>query len=389
MIAEEDLLWVARSQPPVLTVYLNTMAQDPSRHPTVPPGVTWFRREAKAMSRASSPREANELLREVQRVEEFLEGRHPQEKALAIFAGQKTWKIVPLSGSVRNEIQWGRPAIGQLFRLLSERKPYGLVVVDHRGARFFLYLPHQLTLLGEKQYDIDKSQWKRSDVAHISSGRTRKAQGPGHDLVNDRVEAQYKHLCAETADQMLVLNRQHHFIAVLVVGPERLVGSIKANFPPSFQERVVSVPEDLGNFSAASIGRRLDPVIARCELDRQSANLEHLFTGNPRAIVDPDEVFARLQDGTLGNLVIADNVDFHLHQCTKCELINRSSDPVCPSCGSARRKVELLEVLPELAAAHSTEVEFVTGEPAQILLAKAGGIAGWVRQEKKAVAGEI
>jgi hypothetical protein len=340
------------------------------------------------MSRASSPREAKELLREVQRVEEFLEGRQPQEKALAIFAGQKTWKVFPLTRNVKNEIHWGRPAIGQLFRLLNEGKPYGLVVVDHRGARFFLYLPHQLTTLGEKQYDIDKSQWKRSDVAHISSGRNRKAQGPGHDLVNDRVEAQYKHLCAETADQMLVFNRQHHFVAVLVVGPERLVGSIKANFPASFQERVVSVPEDLGNFSAASIGRRLGPVIARCELERQSANVAHLFTGNPGAIVDPDEVLARLQNGTLGNLVIADNLDFHLHQCTQCQLVDRSSDPVCPRCGTVRQKVELLEVLPELAAAHSTDVEFATGEPAQILLAKAGGIAGWVRQRKKAVAGK-
>ena len=112
-------------------------------------------------------------------------------------------------------------------------------------------------------------------------------------------------------------------------------------------------------------------------------------SGNPGVIVDPDEVLARLQNGTLGNLVIADNLDFHLHQCTQCQLLDRSSDPVCPRCGTARRKVELLEVLPELAAAHSTEVEFVTGEPAQILLAKAGGIAGWVRQKKKAVAGEI
>jgi hypothetical protein len=172
MIAEEDLLRVARSHAPVLSVYLNTMSLDPGRHPTVLPGVNWFRREAKSMSRASSPHGAEQLLRQVQRVEEFLEGRHPQEKALAIFAGQKTWKIVPLSGSVKNEIHWGRPAIGQLFRLLNERKPYGLVVVDHRGARFFLYLPHQLTTLGEKQYDIDKSQWKRSDVALAAAHST-------------------------------------------------------------------------------------------------------------------------------------------------------------------------------------------------------------------------
>jgi hypothetical protein len=49
MIAEEDLLRVARSQAPVLSVYLNTMSLDPGRHPTVLPGVNWFRKEAKSM----------------------------------------------------------------------------------------------------------------------------------------------------------------------------------------------------------------------------------------------------------------------------------------------------------------------------------------------------
>src|ERR1700739_1398394 len=54
------------------------------------------------------------------RVEEFLEGRHPQEKALAIFAGQNSWTVLSLETAVQDEIHWVKPAVGQLVRLFGE-----------------------------------------------------------------------------------------------------------------------------------------------------------------------------------------------------------------------------------------------------------------------------
>jgi peptide subunit release factor 1 (eRF1) len=386
MFAKEELRALTHLKPPILTICLNTMRQDHSRFQTLDESMAWLHKEVDFISRGLLPRDARNFGRETQRIQDFLQARHPREKALVIFSGHETWKVVPLPSHVENQIYWGRPAIGTLFRLLSEYKTYGVVVVDHQAARFFEYFAGQLALLAEKEYRVDKSQWKRGDVAHVSSGLARKAQGPGRDLVNDRIEVQYEHLCKEIADQMWVFTRELNFTGVLVVGPQRLVGATKKNFPGSFQARVVLVPEDLAKLSATKILRRLEPVIANCEAVRQSTEVKNALAGNRGSIIEADEAIARLQGGTLRSILIAGDLEFHLHQCEKCGLVNRSADNVCPVCGGPRRNVDLLDVLPQLAATHGTEVEFVTGEAAQTLT-KAGGVAGWERQRRKAVAG--
>ena len=386
MFTKEELLTVAQLKPPVLTIYLNTLRRDHSRFQTLSESTAWLHKRIDSISRGLPLRDTRNFGRETQRIQDFLRARHPREKALAIFSGPDTWKVIPLPGQVENQIYWGRPAIGTLFRLLSEYKDYGVVVVDHHGARFFEYIAGQLVPLGAKEYRVDKSQWKRGDVAHVSSGLARKAQGPGRDLLNDRIEVQYEHLCKEVADQMWDFTRKLNFTGVLVVGPQRLVGATGKNFPTSFQARVVLVPEDLVKLSATKILRSLEPVIANCEAVRQLTEVKNVLAGMRGSIIEADEAIARLQGGTLRSILIAADREFHLQQCEKCDQISRSADNVCPVCGGQRRKVDLLDVLPQLAATRGTEVEFVTGEAAQTLT-KTGGIAGWERQYGKAAAG--
>jgi len=287
MLVTEALRKMTQSQPPVLTVYLNTLSPDSGRHPTVPPAVAWFRKEASTISRTLLRRDAKQFLREAQRVEEFLEGRHPEEKVLVIVAGKQSWVVVLLPSRTENEIHWGKPAIGQLFRLLSEHKRHGVVAVDHRTARFFQYISGDFTELGAKQFDIDESQWKRGDVAHVSSDTTRKGQGPGRDLFEHRLEAQYKHLCRETAEQVIALSGRNKFTGVFLVGPERLTGSIAKNFSAAFRQRVVLVSEDFGSFPAAKIAQRLEPVITNWELQRQRGRLNIFLTGMGMPLLRP------------------------------------------------------------------------------------------------------
>lgn len=73
----------------------------------------------------------------MQRIEAFFRGRDPGERALAIFAGPKTWVVFPLQIAVENELVWGQPAIGQMFRLLHEHRSCCIITVDHQAARFF------------------------------------------------------------------------------------------------------------------------------------------------------------------------------------------------------------------------------------------------------------
>jgi Bacterial archaeo-eukaryotic release factor family 10 len=381
-----EIQTIAASPVPILTVYLNTQNRNASRHPRVPNHLAWLRKESASLARTLLPRDAERFQQAVARVEQFLEGRHPEEKALAIFYGQETWTVIPMQTSIDNEIRWGKPAIGQLFRLLSEHNSYGVAVVDHQAARFFLFLLGELTQLGEKSFAIDESQWKRKDVGRVASERTRKAHGSDQDLVERRIEAQYERLFRETADQAVVLCKEHDLAAVFLVGPERLVGPIERKFPTAFRAQLISVIEDYGKFSPRGIRRRLEPLMADYEQKWQIAAVEQLLAADRGSVTDVDEALARLQDGTIRNLVVTADHDFQLRECAKCGTVNRFGDPVCASCGGERRNVALLDILPGLAAKLGTKVEFVSGEAAQIL-ARAGGIAGWLRQTKRIAAG--
>src|SRR5450755_946340 len=137
MIAANQIQTLTNLEEPVVSLFLNTENPNPSRHPRVAADVSWLRKNKAALEQSFTVHEAKEFEKVFARVEEFLEGRHPQEKALAIFAGQDSWTVLSLETAVQHEIHWGKPAVGQLVRLLGEHSRYGVVAVDRNTARFF------------------------------------------------------------------------------------------------------------------------------------------------------------------------------------------------------------------------------------------------------------
>jgi hypothetical protein len=386
MYDQKRLQEIALLPSPVLTVYLNTASQDPSLHPVVPACLRWFTDKSEAFSRTLSPRDGKRFKEQVERFERFLSLRRPQEKAMAAFVGQDVWEVFPLHICLENQLRWGKPSVAQLFRLLSEHRPYGVVVVDHHGARFFRSHLGELTTIVEKQYEIDESQWKRTDVAHIASERTRKAHGADRDLFDHRLRAQFEHLCAETANQLLALSKKNDFAGLFLVGSHRLIDSIQKHLPSVASGLVVSVSEDTGGFSPTEILERLEPLVADYERKRQLAEVDHVIAADAGTIRDIDETLARLQGGTIRTLVVASDHDFQVRECAKCGIVSRSTDVACAVCGGERRRIALLDVLPRLSTEHGVKVEFVKGEAAQVL-GKAGGTGGWLRQSKRSAVG--
>ena len=384
MLHMKEIQAIAASPAPILTVYVNTQNRNASRHRRLPEHLAWLGKYARSFSPTLPPADVERFGYEIARVKEFLEGRHPEETALAIFAGPHTWTVISLHTSIQNEICWGQPAVGQLFRLLSEHVPYGVVVVDHHAARFFCLHLGELTELGEQQFDIDESQWKRTDLGHIASERTRKAHGPDRDLYKHRMEAQFEHRYRETADRAMAFSKEHCFAGLFLAGPESLLASLRSKFPAA--ARVVPVSEDLGGFSSNEIRRRLEPLVADHERARQITEVEQLLSADNGTVTNTDEALAKLQEGTIRTLLVAADHDFQLRECAKCGALNRSSDPLCPDCGGERHSLALLDVLPRLAAARGAVVEFVSGIAAEKLVA-AGGMGGWLRQSTKSAAG--
>lgn len=378
MFNAKEIRAIATVSEPVLTAYLNTQDRTASVHPQVPVCLAWFRKQAASLSQTLPAPSAQKLQQQVARVERFLDGRHPEEKALVLFAGRETWRVLPLYASVTNELHWGAPSIGQLFRLLNQSDSYGVVVVDHQAARVFHYVLGEFNQLIQWRLKIDESQWKRKDVGPVSRERRQTLRGSNRDVFEHRLQEQYDRLYREIAENTVALLQQHNFAALFLVGSERLIGPIERNLRPATRERIVRVTANFGKFSMAKILRRLESLIADYHLNRQLADVEQLFAAARGTVTDADEALATLQDGALRTILVASDIRFPLRECTNCGLVNRSADPACPNCRGARRDVDLWDVLPELAAVHGTRVEFVGGKAARILT-QAGGLAGWLR----------
>lgn len=386
MLPSNQFQTIAELPAPILSVYLNTMNQNSSRHPRTSVHLTWFRKQAAAVAPTLPIQDRKQFLREANRVEQFLERRRPEERSLAIFASEKTWTVVPLQTNIESELQWGRPALGQLFRLLNGHPPYGVIAIDHQAARFFEYRLGELTPLGEKVFDIDVSGWSKKDLGHFAGESIRKTRGSNREVFEHRMEAQYERLCSETAEEAVSFWKKLDFEGLFLVGPDQLTNLIRTKLSQPFSPQVFSISMDIGKFSPRSILRRVEPQMTEFEQKRQLATVEQILTGAGKFETNPDEILARLQQGSIHTLVVSSDLNLKLHECTQCGLAARSADPVCTSCGGVLRPASLFELLPGLAARQHTRVEFVSDEAAR-LLAKVGGIGGWSRQPSKKAAG--
>ncbi|HXJ07139.1 MAG TPA: VLRF1 family aeRF1-type release factor [Candidatus Acidoferrum sp.] len=386
MLPSNQIQTIAELQAPILSVCLNTMNRNSSRHPQTPAHLAWFRKQAAAVALTLSIQDRKQFLREADRIEQFLERRRPEERALAIFAGGKAWTVVPLQTNVESELQWGKPALGQLFRLLNGHPPYGVVAVDHHAARFFVYRLGELTSLGEKVFDVDVSGWRKKDLGHFAGERVRKTRGSNREPYELRLEAQYERLCRETAEETVSLWKKCGFEGLFLIGPDQLTHFIRTKLSNPFSAQVFSIAMVIGKFSPRSILRRVEPHVAEFEQRRQLATVKQLLIEEGKFETDLDELLARLQQGGIHTLVVASDLDLKLHECIQCGLAARSADPVCMNCGGELRPASLFELLPSLTATHHTRVEFVSGEAAR-LLAKVGGIGGWSREHSLMAAG--
>lgn len=384
MLRIEQLKEVAGLPAPVLSVYLNMRSENASRHPQADAYEAWLRNEAKSISRALPYHDNEQFLKEVQRIEALLHHRHPEERALAIFAGPATWIVFHLQTPVENEFAWGRPAIGQLFRLFNEHKSSCIVVIDRRGARFFSYAMGELIEIAAKRFEVDPSQWKEN-TGDSASDRVQKVRAARSYHFKRRVETRYARLCHQVAEQAATLSKQYALTHIYVAGPDRLIEPMHTQFPPAFAGAISYISEDLGKLSREELLWRFEPIITKHEQEHQMEVVTRLLTSEKGAVATLDETLAQLQEGGVRSVVMSRDCDFDIRHCEKCGTASRAADPLCAVCAGERRKVSFREFLPVLLLARDAKVEIVSGEAAK-MLEQAGGMGGWLRAMKVAAA---
>ena len=370
---------------PLLTAYLNTRRAEPSRHPLVPESFVWLKKEAKLVGRGLSQAEQDLLERQLARIREFLDERSPKERGLVIFAGAKTWELVPLQIAVDNELHWGRPSVSQLLWLVDEHKPSCVVVVDHKGACLFQYQLRELLKIGQKKFEIDISGWKKKDIGHIAGQEIQKTRGSQRDAFEHRMDAQYGHACKETADQAIALSKEHNYAAIILIGEDRLLRSVKAAIPRDVCHHVITTQQDFAGLTDSELEKRLEPIIEVWERTHQDAIVSEFLDSDRGTVTGIEESLFQLQKGSARKLLLTRDLDVDVRQCLKCGWTERTGDPLCSACGGVKRTVTLREVLPALAKLHKADIQIVSGDAANIMR-KRGGMGAWLRGAELAVA---
>ena len=385
MLSADQLASLDRVPGAILTLYLNTQPDEPGRHLPVPNSLIWLRKHAKSVAEALESCDRAQFESQLHRVETFLAGRHPHEKALAIFAGSDAWQLAALPVAVQNDLKWGRPAVSQLLLLTEENRPYCVVVVDKKKARFLRFQFAELSTIEELPFAPDVSQWKEMEMGHVTGQGVRKTRGSQRDAFDHRVRAQYARACGETAHRAASVSRKDKLAAIFLVGASHLVELIAADISPEFHESLGFLREDLGGIPIAELGRRLAGPIHEWEKQRAESLVRNLLGENPDAVTEADEVLAQLQEGAISRIVVVQGLSLSLHECERCGWADRSADPVCPKCGAGRHAAMLKEVLPRLASRHKSQLVVISGTAAE-RLREVGGIGGWHRAAKRAVA---
>ena len=367
---------------PLLTIYLDTNPAKQTSRGLRPEYLTRFESQAKLIAQAVPTGDLPLFLEQVQRVGGYLQSHPLQCRGAVIFAGANTWEVIPLQVEVEDEVRWGTPALAQLFWLLDEHKPHGIVLVGQKRAQLFLWWLGEMLELEEKEFRMEPSKVKEMGPVSRPAG-VRVSRGTDHDVYEHHVDAQYAHYQREIAKHVDLWCAAEHLDSLFVVGLIEMAKGIWRELPHGLREKTTVIEEDLGwVVSRVELEKRIEPFVERHEREREVVLMDSLLGDSRAVVIGIDETLVQLQQGRIRNLAVVKGLDGSLKQCVQCSWADRTQDPACPACGGERQVVRLREVLPQLARRYSVSVEVISGEAAR-RLQEAGGMGAWLRETEK------
>ena len=371
---------LSRLPTPLLTAYVRTTPDEASLQGAAPRYLHFLKEKGRSVAEGLASEEREPFSKQLERVMEFL-SKPKSHGSIVIFAGPSVWQVVPLQTKVEDEFCWGKPRLAQLFWLSGEHKQYGIIVVDHKCARFFHYSLGEIVEGEQKTFVVDISRWRKKDLGHVTSEGMSISHGTQRDVFDKRVDNQYVRLCREAAQHAATIFSAKELAAIFLVGPDKLIALIEDKFPRSLRLPIVRIDQDLARLTPPELLKHLEPRVTDWERERQKS-LIAAFTEDARgAVVGFEETLLQLQRGMVRTLVLAREFNAALHQCLECSWKGRCADRFCPVCEGEVGNTTLRDVLPEMLLKHAVELEIVSGEAAE-RLKQMGGMAGWLRQKK-------
>ncbi len=367
---------------PLLTIYLDANPTKQVIRGLKPGYLTRFESQAKMIAETVPTGDLPVFFEQVQRADAYLHNHPLKCRGAVIFAGPDTWEFVPLQAEVEDEVHWGTPALAQLFWLLDEHKPHGIVLVGQKRVQIFLWWLGEMLELEEKEFRMEPSKVKEMGPVSRAAG-VRVSRGTDHDVYEHHVDAQYAHYHKQIAKDVDRWCAAEHLNSLFVVGLVEMANGIRRELPLALREKTTVIEKDLVWVeSRAELEKRIEPFVEEHERERKVALMDSLLGDSRAVVLGIDETLVQLQQGRIRNLAVVKGLDGSLQQCLKCSWADRTQDPACPACGGERQVARLREVLPQLARRYNVSVEIVAGEAAR-KLQEAGGIGAWLRETEK------
>ena len=371
---------------PVLTVYLDTNRAKSANRGLEPAYLISLGSQAKLTEEKLAPEDRKSFEEQLARAESFLRLHPPHTKGAVIFSGEHSWEFVPIEAEIEDEVHWGAPDLAQLYWLLDEHRPYGIVTVNRKRTQFFLYSLGEILELEDKEFVLEPS--KEKEMGPVArSGGVRVSRGTDHDVFEHHVNAVYARYYRQIADHIQHWSDAKSFQSIFLLGPVEMVSALQKELSETLRQKTVVVPEDLGWVSRSDLHQWLAPIVAKHEVERKAALVDALLTEDRDHIVGLDVTLAHLQHGRVRSLVVVKGLDASLKRCSECLWVDRTADAACPACGRERHTVTLREVLPELARRYHISMEVVSDEAGRKLHAM-GGMGAWIREFEKKEYGE-
>lgn len=208
---------------------------------------------------------------------------------------------------------------------------------------------------------------------------TEMPHGNQRDAFNQRMDAQYLHLCREVAKRVETLSKKQSLPSVFLVGSKRLTEPVEVALPQNIRRNVTLLAEDLARVPHDVLQTHISSAISAQGEQYAERLVDRLLKDESDVVLGLDETLAQLQKGCISKVIVARGLDRTIKQCTKCGLVNGAADPMCSACGIKRRAARFSDALPALLQLHRTDIAMVSGAAAERLY-KVGGIGGWLRQ---------
>lgn len=352
---------IATYPDPMLSAYLDV---DPSRPENR--GKAYVLRLKAALKRAGVPRGPAE------RVLRLVDEERPRGRTLVVFADHE---VQPETHRLRvglpERVRWGRPHVAPLAFALQRYEPCGVLLLDAERARFFV------STLGETEEELDMTNifstrgWREITIAPSTAAP---GGGAATDAYEHRLEAQLHRFHKEMGETLRGLVERFGLGSLILAGPEERTAAFAA-----------TLTNDLSGLVAATVSLPLDTterevaekVSAAEEEMRGRRQRDLLAEAGERGVEGLYRTLGSLQEGRVYRLLVPWPTEEAVSWCDGCSLA--SEGETCSYCGGSTRPRELADVSVELTDSRGARLEFVSGDGADVLRERMGGLAGLVR----------